>query len=163
MNHGSDAPGSGTERAEQHLQRLGIVHRITRHPRVRSLAEAAAQRGLEPRDLVKSMVVRRTAGSYLFVLVPGDREIAWPKLRSLLETNRLSMPDAQQALEVTGYARGTITPFGAHGSLPVVADERLRGRDVAVGAGEFGASVHLRADDALAALDAIIADVTEPT
>lgn len=163
MSGRPDEPTSGTERAEQHLQRLGIAHRITRHPRARSLADAAQQRGREPRDLVKSMVVRRAAGSHVLVLVPGDRRIAWPKLRSLLGVNRLSMADAQQALEVTGYARGTITPFGAYGSLPVVADERLLGRDIAVGAGEVGASVDLRADDALAALDAITADVTEPT
>ena len=59
------------------------------------------------------MVVRRGAGDHLFVLVPGDREISWPKLRALLGVNRISMPDADAAREVTGYERGTITPFGS--------------------------------------------------
>jgi hypothetical protein len=34
---------------------------------------------------------------------PRDR---WPKLRALLGVNRLSMPDADTALAVTGYVRG---------------------------------------------------------
>nr|WP_246355368.1 YbaK/EbsC family protein [Nocardioides ungokensis] len=43
------------------------------------------------------MVVRVSEGDHRFVLVPGDREIAWPKLRALLGVNRLSMPSAEAA------------------------------------------------------------------
>ena len=42
--------------------------------------------------MVKTIVVRRGEGDYLFVLVPGDRVISWPKLRALLGVSRLSMP-----------------------------------------------------------------------
>ena len=45
---------------------------------MRSLEEAAAARGVEPHQLVKTMVVRVSEGEHVFVLVPGDREIAWP-------------------------------------------------------------------------------------
>ena len=55
---------------------------MTRHGPVRSLAEAAAARGVEPAAIVKTLVVRVTDDDYRFVLVPGDREIAWPKLRA---------------------------------------------------------------------------------
>ena len=65
------------------LAESGIAHEVTRHGRVGSLAEAAAARGVEPSAIVKTMVVRRGEGDHLFVLVPGDREISWPKLRSL--------------------------------------------------------------------------------
>ena len=65
--------------ALQALTEAGIEHWITRHGRVRSLAEAAAARGVPPRAIVKTMVVRRGPGEHLFVLVPGDREISWPK------------------------------------------------------------------------------------
>ena len=68
---------------------------------------------MEPRDIVKTLVVRRGEGDFLFVLVPGDREISWPKLRAHLGVKRISMPDATVAREVTGYERGTITPFGS--------------------------------------------------
>src|SRR5215469_18401938 len=92
------------------LESAGIAYRVIRHGPVRSLAEAANARGVEPADVVKTMVVRRGDGDFVFVLVPGDRSISWPKLRALLGVSRLSMPDAALAREVTGYERGTITP-----------------------------------------------------
>ena len=74
-----------------------MPYRVVRHRRVASLAEAAALRGVRPADIIKTLVVRRGDDDYLFVLVPGDREIAWPKLRAHLGVNRLSMPDAATA------------------------------------------------------------------
>ncbi|HSK34809.1 MAG TPA: YbaK/EbsC family protein [Propionicimonas sp.] len=148
--------------AEAALAAAGVPYRLTRHGRVGSLAEAAALRGVTPADLIKTIVVRRGEADYLFVLVPGDREIAWPKLRALLGVNRLSMPDAATALAVTGYERGTITPFGASTAWPVVADATIAGRSISLGAGEHGAGVTVDADRAVAALGATLADVTEP-
>ena len=150
------------EGALRAVRALGLEHEVLRHGPVRSLAEAAAARGVEPADVVKTIVVRRGEGDYLFVLVPGDRTIAWPKLRSLLGVQRLSMPDAATAFAVTGYERGTITPFGASTAWPVIADERLRGRRVTLGAGAHGVAVAVDGDAAVAALNAQVADVTDP-
>lgn len=144
------------------LAASGLEHEITRHGRVGSLAEAAAARGVEPRDIVKTMVVRRGEGDHLLVLVPGDRAIAWPKLRELLGVNRLSMPDAEAAFEVTGFRRGTITPFGTTQALPVIADERVRGRRVSIGAGDHGVAATVDGDALVAHLGAQVADVTDP-
>ena len=138
-----------------------IPHRVVRHGLVGSLEEAAAARGITPDQLIKTMVVRRGDDDYLFVLVPGDRVISWPKLRATLGVNRLSMPDAVEAREVTGYERGTITPLGAVRAWPVIADSRLTG-EVSIGAGEHGLSVAVLADDLLEALSAVSADVTDP-
>jgi Cys-tRNA(Pro)/Cys-tRNA(Cys) deacylase len=141
---------------------LGVTVRLIEHGPVRSLTEAATARGVEPADVIKTMVVRRGEGDYVLVLVPGDRVISWPKLRASLGVNRLSMPDADEALAVTGYPRGTITPFGTTGPLPVVANERLSGREVTLGAGEHNAALAVDADAALTALGATVADVTDP-
>jgi Cys-tRNA(Pro) deacylase len=140
----------------------GVPHRVVRHGPVRSLAEAAEARGVAPAAVVKTLVVRRGEGDYLFVLVPGDRQISWPKLRALLGVSRMSLPDAADALAVTGYERGTITPFGATTAWPVVADAAMVGQEVTLGGGAHGVAVLLQADDAIAALTAQVADVTEP-
>lgn len=153
---------SETNPALEALAASGLAHEVTRHGRVGSLAEAAAARGVEPRDIVKTMVVRRGDDDHLLVLVPGDRAIAWPKLRSLLGVNRLSMPDADAAFAVTGFRRGTITPFGTASPLPVVADERVLGRRVSIGAGAHGVAATLDGDALVAHLRATVADVTEP-
>jgi Cys-tRNA(Pro)/Cys-tRNA(Cys) deacylase len=144
------------------LDSSGISYRVIRHGRVGSLAEAARARGVEPADVVKTMVVRRGEGDYVFVLVPGDRTISWPKLRGLLGVSRLSMPDAAVAREVTGYERGTITPLGSTTAWPVISDERVLGREITLGAGEHGVAVAVRAEDVLTMLSATVADVTEP-
>lgn len=147
-------------RAVAAAESLGLAHTVTRHGPVRSLEEAASARGVEPRQIVKTMVVRVADGDHRFVLVPGDREIAWPKLRALLGVNRLSMPSAEVAHEVTGYVRGTITPLGSRTPLPVVADASIDGR-VSIGGGAHGVALTVDAGELVTALGATVADVTE--
>jgi Cys-tRNA(Pro) deacylase len=151
----------GSERAVAAAGALGLPVTVTRHGPVRSLQEAAAARGVEPAQVVKTIVVRVRDGDYRFVLVPGDREIAWPKLRALLGVNRLSMPSAATALEVTGYERGTITALGSTHAWPLVADASLHGV-VSVGGGAHGVALTVDADALVHALQATVADVTEP-
>ena len=152
----------GAERAAAALTASGIEHTMTRHGRVSSLEEAAAARGVEPSDIIKTLVVRRAEDDYLFVLVPGGREISWPKLRALLGVNRMSMPDAATAKDVTGYERGTITPFGSLTAWPVVADATITGRRVSIGAGAHGVAATAQADDVVRVLAAQVGDVTDP-
>jgi Cys-tRNA(Pro) deacylase len=144
------------------VEAINLPHRVIRHGRVGSLAEAAKARGVEPADVVKTMVVRRGDDDFQFVLVPGDRNISWPRLRALLGVNRLSMPNAEVARQATGYERGTITPFGSARPWPVIADERVRGREITLGAGEPGVALSASADEILRALDASVADISDP-
>jgi Cys-tRNA(Pro)/Cys-tRNA(Cys) deacylase len=151
-----------TGSAFEALDAAGLDYRVIRYGPVRSVAEAAAARGVEVADVVKTLVVRRGPDDFLFVLVPGDRVISWPKLRALLGVNRLSLPDAATAKAATGYERGTITPFGSTAPWPVVADERLGGRRITLGTGEHGVAAAMDADAVIRALDATVADVTDP-
>ncbi|MGG7308059.1 aminoacyl-tRNA deacylase [Curtobacterium sp. AB451] len=139
----------------------GLRVDVVERPAAGSLHEAAALLGIEPGDIVKTLVVKRHDGGFLLVLVPGGRAIAWKKLRTVVGVNKLSMPDAATALEASGYERGTITPIGATGDLPVYADERIVGRRVALGAGRHGASAFVAADDLVAAYGATVADITD--
>ena len=106
-----DSEQRGEQRALAAVDDAAIPVTVTRHGPVRSLEEAAAARGVQPGDIVKTLVVRRGDDDFWFVLVPGDRQFSWPKLRALLGTNRLSMPDAAVAQEVTGYERGVRVPM----------------------------------------------------
>ena len=151
-----------SNRALEAIAASALEHTVIRHGPVSSLAEAATARGVSVPDVVKTLVVRRGPDDYLFVLVPGDRVISWPKLRALLGVSRLSLPDATAAKEATGYERGTITPFGSTHAWPVVADSRLAGRTISLGAGDHGLAVLVDADQTLRTLDATVADVTEP-
>ena len=151
----------GTARVLAAADALGLGYEVTRHGPVRSLEEAAHERGIEPRQVVKTMVVRVSADDHRFVLVPGDREIAWPKLRAVVGVNRLSMPPADAAYEVTGFVRGTITPLGSRTALPVIADASVTGT-VSIGGGAHGVALTVDAAALVDALDATVADVTDP-
>ena len=136
---------------------------VVRTQRARSAEESAAFQGIELGRLLRTIVVRRGADDYVFVLVPGGREIDWKRLRALLGVNRLSLPDAEEARTATGYERGAITPFGSTTAWPVIADETIPPLDrVAIGGGGHGINLHLRGADLVAFLRAEVADVTKP-
>lgn len=140
-------------------ERRGLEVELVERPAARSLEEAAALLGVPPADMVKTLVVQH-GDAFVLVLVPGDRQISWPLLRTALGVNRARMPDADAAFAVTGYERGTITPLGTTSALPVVADASVLGRRIALGAGEHGWSLWVDADALVTALDAQVADVT---
>ncbi|MFZ3453184.1 aminoacyl-tRNA deacylase [Arthrobacter sp. 7Tela_A1] len=152
----------GRDRVLRAADTLGLDVTIVDRPAAASLPEAAAALGISPADIVKSLVVRRRAGDYLFALVPGDEQISWPKLRAAAGANKLVLPPADEAFEATGYLRGTITPLGSTVAWPVFAAPGIRGRRVSMGAGEHGASLFVNGDELLAALDAEVLDITEP-
>lgn len=135
-----------------------IVERLAAH----SLEEAAGILGIAPADIVKSLVVKHKDGSFLFALVPGDRQISWPKLRSLVGVNKLSLPPAEVAFDATGYERGTITPLGSTKAWPVYADHTITGRRISMGAGQHGYSAFVDADALTSALGATVADISDP-
>jgi Cys-tRNA(Pro) deacylase len=153
---------TGRERVAADAERRGVDIRIIERPPARSLNEAAELLGIQPSDIVKTLVVKRSDDTFVFALVPGGRKIAWPKLRAVLQVNKLQLPDAAVALAATGYERGTITPFGSTTAWPVVADESIAGRTVSMGAGEHGYSLFVDADALISAYGAIVADITDP-
>ena len=139
----------------------GIEIEFVERTAARSLEEAAEILGITPADIVKSLVVKRHDGSFLFAEIPGDRQISWAKLRAVVGVNKLQLPEASIALDATGYERGTITPLGSTTAWPVYVDSRITGRRVSMGAGEHGLSVFVDADALIAGLDATVADISD--
>lgn len=139
----------------------GLHIELRPRPEARSLVEAASLLGLQPADITKTLVVKRADDTYLFALIPGDRAISWPKLRAVVGVNRLQLPDPALALAATGYERGTIVPIGSTTPWPVYADESIRGRRIAMGAGAHGYSLFVEADALIAAYDGIVADISQ--
>ena len=139
----------------------GLSFDVARTERPSSAEESAQLQGIELRQLLRTIVVRRGDGDYVFVLVPGGRQIDWPKLRSHLGVRRMTLPDAEEAKAATGYERGTITPFGAATPWPVLADATIRDVAlVAIGGGAHGTNLHMATDDLLRATGAEVVDVT---
>ncbi|MET4581612.1 Cys-tRNA(Pro)/Cys-tRNA(Cys) deacylase [Conyzicola nivalis] len=152
---------TGRERVSTDAAARDISVEFVERPAAGSLEEAAALLGLSTAGIVKTLVVKRHDGSYLFALIPGDRQISWGKLRAVVGVNKLRLPEAHLALEATGYERGTITPLGSSTAWPVFADSRIVGQRIAMGAGEHGMSAFVDADELIAGFDATVADISD--
>ena len=145
------------------LEGSGLDFRVVGTRVAGSPEESAELQGIPLGALIRTLVVRRGEDDYLFVLVPGGRRFDWPKLRAHLGVKRLSMPDADEALAVTGYERGAITPFGARRSLPVLVDATAMEHPlVAIGGGARGVNLHLSPRALVEHLGAEVIDVTVP-
>jgi Cys-tRNA(Pro)/Cys-tRNA(Cys) deacylase len=152
---GTDTP------ATRAIAAARIAHRVIVTERAGSAEEAAEHQGIPLAALLRTIVVRRGNDDYLFVLVPAGRRFDWPKLRAHFGVRRMTLPDAEEAREVTGYERYTITPFGASRRLPVVVDASALDQPVvSVGGGAFGVNLHLDPSDLVAGLEAEVVDVS---
>ena len=149
--------------AMEAVAHAGIPFRVVRTERAHSAEESATLQGIPLAALLRTIVVRRGEDDYVFVLVPGGRRFDWPKVRAHLGVKRLSLPDADEARDVTGYERGAITPFGAARAWPVIVDASAADQPaVAIGGGAHGVNLHLAPADLVRALAADLVDVTVP-
>ena len=136
------------------LDELGVPHRIFRHSgSVRSLEQAAQERGQRPEQVVRSILFRLEENEFLMVLVAGPAQISWKALRQYLNRSRISMASPEEVLEVTGYPIGAVSPFGLPEPLRILVDTSLFAEDeLSIGSGVRGVAVILQKDDLLRAL-----------
>lgn len=143
--------------AVEQLDKAGIQYRLHEHDHpVRSVAQAASERGMSPGQIVRSLVFRLEAGVFVIVLMPGPGNVSWPKLRHFLGVSRVTTATREEVLQVTGYTPGTVSPFGLPSGLRMLADERLRKLDlISTGAGlpNAGLILHRRDLEAVVELE----------
>ena len=146
------------------LESNHVPHRVFVHDgSVRSLEQAAAERGQEPGQVVRTILFRLSEGEYAMVLVGGPSQILWRALRAYFGRSRLTMADQDEVLAVTGYPIGAVAPFGVPGDVPVLVDRSVLAYDeISMGSGVRGTAIILRSADLLAALgDVPVGDFVE--
>jgi Cys-tRNA(Pro) deacylase len=143
------------------IEAAGLPHDVVRTERAGSAEEAATLQGIQLDALLRTIVVRRGDDDYVFVLVPAGRRFDWPRLRAHLGARRLTLPDADEAHEATGYERYTITPFGSKRAWPVILDaSATRHERVSVGGGAPGVNIHVAPADLVRMFGADVVDVS---
>jgi Cys-tRNA(Pro) deacylase len=100
-------------RVTELLDEAGITYEVRLHSRsVFTVDEAAVERGVHPRQLVKVMVVRPENQGLVAVLVPGDRRLDLKKLRQTLGVKRVRLATPDEIQLATGSPVGAISPIG---------------------------------------------------
>jgi len=102
-------------------------------PGQKSIEEVSKFLGIEPRQLVKTLVYETEKG-FVAVLIRGDREVNEIKLTNHLDVQHLTLASEDKVREVTKAPVGFAGPVGLSG-LRIVADETVRNMtDFATGA-----------------------------
>ena len=142
-------PGMPSTPVTQALEALGVPYRLHVHASpVRSLEQAARERGLAPGQIVRSLVFRQEDGGVVLVLVAGPARVSWPRLRLLLGVSRITTATPEEVLEVTGYEPGAVSPYGLRRKVRLLADHSLRTHEIlSIGAGIRNAGVLLARED----------------
>jgi Cys-tRNA(Pro) deacylase len=139
----------------QALDRKGIPYRLFRHPgQVHSLEQAAAERGQQPGQVVRSLLFRLAKDEYVMVLVAGPAQVSWLALRRYLEQSRLTTATEEEVLSVTGYPRGAVSPLGLPSPIRILVDRSvLVEEEISVGSGVRNVTVILRRAGLLKAIE----------
>jgi len=136
------------------LDKQSIPYRVFRHPgEVRSLEQAARERGQRPEQVVRSIVFRLAQDEFVMALIAGPAQVSWPALRAYLGQSRLTTATESEVLAATGYKVGAVSPFGLPTPMRVLVDRSvLQQEEVSIGSGERNVTVILQTDDLLTAL-----------
>ncbi|HFQ94622.1 MAG TPA: YbaK/EbsC family protein [Anaerolineae bacterium] len=136
------------------LDEMGIPYTFFVHPGpVKSLEQAAEERGQRPEQIIRSILFRLRPDEYVLVLVAGPQQIDWKALRRYLGQSRVTMAKQDEVLRVTGYQAGSVSPFGLPQPIRTLVDESVLAQDViSIGSGVRSTTVILTREDLMQAL-----------
>ena len=106
---------------------------------IRALEEILGEHGYLPGSVVRSILFRTDAESYILLAIAGSNKADWGVLRKHLNERRLTLADPSQVAEHTGYVIGAVPPLALPESIRVLADESLKTYEkLIIGSGVLG-------------------------
>jgi Cys-tRNA(Pro) deacylase len=128
---------------------MGIAHREFTHAGpVKSLQQAASERGQLPEQVVRSILFRLDDGDYILVVIAGPAQIPWPALRKYIGKSRMSLAKPDEVKRVTGFVVGSVSPFGLPSPMRILLDKSvLKQNEVSIGSGVRGTTIFIKVTD----------------
>jgi Cys-tRNA(Pro) deacylase len=90
----------------------------------RTAQDAADSLNTEVGSIIKSLFLR-TKNSFLLCLVAGDRRCSLNKIKKILGEKDVSMGNAEQVKQVTGFTIGGVSPVGHLNPIKIYIDQSL--------------------------------------
>lgn len=147
------------------LTQNNIPHRILPHDRpVFTVEDAVAARGVDAREMVKSILLREKSGSrYVMACVAGPDRLVPQKVRAQLDGwKRLTFASAEEITEVTGYIKGAVAPLCLPDEIPVFFDRSLAACDkVNISSGDPCSGLELAITDLVGLASAEVCDLID--
>ena len=134
-------------RIEELLAGRDVAYTVFRHEPVYTSEEAARVRGTPLASGAKALICKCDGRMVMFVM-PADRKLASKAVRRTKGWRKLRFANAEEVLELTGLAPGSIPPFGSLFGLPTLCDGRLgENESINFNAGDHTISVSMRYAD----------------
>jgi len=146
------------------LDEKGIPYRLLLQAhKAKNVKEAASERGVEPHQLVKTLLTRRPDRKHVIALVRGDQRLSLKKLARVVGVKKLEMAPEADVPRITGYQIGAVAPFGLRrADVPIYVDHHiLEETQVSTSAGRHDAGLELATEDLVRAVDGQVADIIE--
>ena len=146
------------------LDELNIPYRVLLHAhKAMDVEEAAAERGVPTRQIVKTLLVRDPDRQHALALVRGDQRLSLKKLARIAGVKRLEMAPAGDVPRITGYQIGAVAPLGLRrADVPIYVDQHiLEEPQVSISAGRHDAGLELATGDLVRAVNGHVTDITE--
>ena len=90
----------------------------------RTAQDAADSLNTEVGSIIKSLFLR-TKNSFLLCLVAGDKRCSLNKIKKILGEKDVSMGNAEQVKQVTGFIIGGVSPVGHLNPIKIYIDQSL--------------------------------------
>ena len=90
----------------------------------RTAQDAANSLNAEVGSIIKSLFLR-TKNSFLLCLIAGDRRCSLNKIKKILGEKDVSMGNADQVKQVTGFTIGGVSPVGHLNPIKIYIDQSL--------------------------------------
>jgi Cys-tRNA(Pro) deacylase len=141
-----------------------VPYRLVEHAhKARNVEEAAAERDVPIRQVVKTLLVRRPDRGYIIALVRGDQRLSLKKLARLVRVKALEMAPPHDVPRITGYQVGAVAPLGLRRTdVLVYVDHHVAEEPrVSISAGRHDAALELDSLDLIDAVNGQLVDITE--
>ncbi len=150
------------KRVQKELQKLNANLKLTvLETTARTALDAANSLNTEVGSIVKSLLFR-TENSFLLCLVAGDKRCSLNKLKKILNQKDVSMANADQVKEITGFTIGGVSPIGHLKKIKIYIDKSLtRFVNIYAAAGHPNCIFEVNFDILCKITDGEIKDITE--
>ncbi|MDG2111292.1 MAG: Cys-tRNA(Pro) deacylase [Actinomycetota bacterium] len=122
--------------------------------------EAAEALGVDPGEVLKTLVVELNDGELALAVVPVEATVDLKAVAAALGTKKVSMAEPQKAERATGYVVGGISPLGTRQQLRTAVDELALSADVIYcSGGRRGLDISLPPEDLVRLTNGVVAPI----
>lgn len=152
--------------ASRQLDKLGIPYQLRDYKvdlEDLSAIKVAAEIGLPPGQVFKTLVAKGDRTGILLAVIPGDCELDLKGLARASGNRRIELAPLDQLQQLTGYVRGGVTALACKKSYPVYLDASAQNFEfISVSAGIQGVQILIEPQHYLRASCATVSSFSRP-